>query len=90
MNLWSHRFSQNTIKRSKDICPHYTGQKSWQYFVYILGEMMTSKIHSENNWPFVHTKYNVVIFAPDFSKLLKTFHKYQKEKVVIYNLSTSN
>ena len=34
-NLWSHRFSQNMNK-------NYTGQKSWQFFVRILGETMTS------------------------------------------------
>ena len=26
----------------QDSCPHYTGQKSWQVFIRILGETMTS------------------------------------------------
>ena len=38
-------------KNCQDFCPHYTGQKSWQFFVCILEETMTSWIHSENNWP---------------------------------------
>ena len=29
-------------KHCQDLCPHYTGQKSWQFFVRILGETMTS------------------------------------------------
>ena len=29
-------------KNCQDFCPHYTGQKSWQFFVHILGETMTS------------------------------------------------
>ena len=29
-------------KNCQDFCPHYTGQKSWQFFVRILGETMTS------------------------------------------------
>ena len=29
-------------KHCQDFCPHYTGQKSWQFFVRILGETMTS------------------------------------------------
>ena len=28
-------------------CPDYTGQKSWQFFVRIYGETMTSLTHSE-------------------------------------------
>ena len=43
-------------KNCQDFCPHYTGQKSWQFFVRILGETMTSYIHSENNWPLVHSQ----------------------------------
>ena len=38
-------------KNCQDICPHSTGQKSWQLFVRILGETMTSQIHSEIVWP---------------------------------------
>ena len=29
-------------KNCQDFCPHYTGQKFWQFFVRILGETMTS------------------------------------------------
>ena len=29
-------------KNCQDFCPQYTGQKSWQFFVRILGETMTS------------------------------------------------
>ena len=39
------------MKNCQDFCPHYTGQKSWQFFVCILGETITSKIHSEIFWP---------------------------------------
>ena len=28
-------------KNCQDFCTHYTGQKSWQFFVRILGETMT-------------------------------------------------
>ena len=40
-------------KNCQDFCPPYTGQKSWQFFICILGETMTSKIHSEIDWPLV-------------------------------------
>ena len=57
MNLWSHRFSKNINKKLSGFLPHYffttVGQKSWQFFVHILGEMMTSKIHSEIYWPLI-------------------------------------
>ena len=35
----------------KIVCPHYTRQKSWQFFVHILVERNTSWIHSEIYWP---------------------------------------
>ena len=38
-------------QKCQDFSPHYTGQKSWQFFVCILGEKTTSLIHSEINWP---------------------------------------
>ena len=40
-------------KNCQDFYPHYTGQKSWQFFVCILGETMTSYIHSEIYWPLL-------------------------------------
>ena len=43
-------------KNCQDFCPHYKGKKSWQFFDRILGETMTSWIHSENNWPLVCTR----------------------------------
>ena len=45
--------SKILTKNCQNFCPHYTGQKSWQFFVGILGEMMTSWIHSEINWPLM-------------------------------------
>ena len=35
-------FSKLRTKNCQDFCPHYTGQKSWQFFVRILGDTMTS------------------------------------------------
>ena len=29
-------------KNCQDFCPHYTGQKSWHFFIRVLGETMTS------------------------------------------------
>ena len=47
-----HRFSQNTNEKLSRFLPSlYTGQKSWQFFVCILGETMTSWILSEIVWP---------------------------------------
>ena len=50
-------------KYCKDFCPvlcHTTGQKSLQFLDHILGEIMTSEIHSEIDWPldkYVHTMW---------------------------------
>ena len=44
-------FPKIRTKNCQDFCPHYTGQISWQFFVRILGETMTSWSHSEKNWP---------------------------------------
>ena len=44
------------MKNCQDFCPHYTGQKSWRSFIHILGETMTSKIHSEIDWPLKISK----------------------------------
>ena len=44
-------------KNCQDFCPHYTGQKSGQFFVLILGETMISSIHSEINWTLLHTEW---------------------------------
>ena len=53
----AHRTCESAIIRTcapqPNICLHTTGQKSWQFFVHILGEMMTSLIHSEIYWPLV-------------------------------------
>ena len=38
-------------KKCQDFCPYYTELKSWQSFVRILEERMTSWIHSEIFWP---------------------------------------
>ena len=38
-------------KEQKIVNTQYTGQKSLQFFVRILGETMTLSIHSEINWP---------------------------------------
>ena len=38
-------------KNRQYFCPHYIGQKSWQFFVRTLGETMTSETHSEIVWP---------------------------------------
>jgi hypothetical protein len=49
-------FNQIT-KYCKDFYPvlcHTTGQKSLQFLVHILGETMTSSIHSEIYWPLVN------------------------------------
>ena len=58
MNLWSHRFSQNMNQILQEFLPctmaHTTGQKSLQFLVHILGEMMTSSIHSEIYWPLAN------------------------------------
>ena len=35
-------FPKIQTKNCQDFCPHYTGQKFWQFFVRILGETMTS------------------------------------------------
>ena len=51
---WSHEVivsSKIRTKNCQSFCPHYKGQKSWQVFVHILGQTITSLIHSENNWP---------------------------------------
>ena len=57
MNLWSDRFSQNMNQIlywiSAMYCPTLQGQKSLQFLVHILGETMTSQIHSEIYWPLV-------------------------------------
>ena len=45
-------------KNCQDICPHSTGQKAWQLFVRILGETMTSQIHSEIVWPLEFDQRN--------------------------------
>ena len=59
INLWNHHFSQNMNKKLSGFLPcsvlHYTGQKSWQFFVHILGEKLTSQIHSEIYWPLQST-----------------------------------
>ena len=47
-NLWSHRFSQNTNKNCQDFCPHYKGEKFWQFSFRILEEMLTSWIESSD------------------------------------------
>ena len=38
-------------KNFPDFCPTLSGQKSGKILVGILGQMMTSQIHSESNWP---------------------------------------
>ena len=58
MILWSHRFSQNTNKKLSDFCPHYTGQNSWQFFVHILRETITSEIV----WPLMTNRLQSSIF----------------------------
>ena len=35
------------------------GQKAWQFFVHILGETMTSEIHSEIYWPLASCRSKV-------------------------------
>ena len=40
----------------QDFCPVLWGQISWQFFVRILGETMSSYIHSEINWPLTYEK----------------------------------
>ena len=42
--------NKNTNEKLLGFLP-CVGQKSWQFFVHILGETMTSYIHSEINWP---------------------------------------
>ena len=51
MNLWSQNFSQKTNKKLQGFLPSLTGQKSLQFFVRFLGEVLSSQIHSEINWP---------------------------------------
>ena len=48
-------FPQIPTKNFSDFCPtnKSPGQKSEKLLVGILGETMTSYIHSENNWPLV-------------------------------------
>ena len=58
MILWSHRFSQNTNKKLSDFRHHYTGQNSWQFFVHILRETITSEIV----WPLMTNRLQSSIF----------------------------
>ena len=53
MLLWGHRFSQNPNQTLQRFLPSnkLPGQKSLEFLVGILGETMTSWIHSEFNWP---------------------------------------
>ena len=56
-----------------------TGQKFWQFFAHILGEMMTSEIHSEIYWPLVPTyllyPWNLVdFFQPYYSKRFRSLN----------------
>ena len=51
MNFQSHHFSQNMNKKLSRFLPCSVRGKSWQFFVHILGETMSSEIHSENYWP---------------------------------------
>ena len=57
-------------KNCQDFCPVLWGQKSWQFFVHILGETMTSYIHSEIYWPLVCT-VSVAIYGRSLALLLK-------------------
>ena len=60
MNLWSHRFSKNTNKKLSGSLPCVVRAKILTIFIGILGETMTSWIHSEIYWPldifFLHDR----------------------------------
>ena len=53
MNSWSHCVSQNMNKK---------GQKSWQFFVRIFGETMTSWILSEIVWPLIRFNFDKCLY----------------------------
>ena len=87
MNLWSHRFSQNmNCEKLSGFLPysvlHYTGQKSWQSFVHILGETMTSFFHSEIYWPSADFILQIKI---NFQKSAEKMKNLRMQYCIIYN-----
>ena len=61
MNLWSHCFSQNTNKKLSGFPPCLVRAEILTIFFCILVEMMTSKIHSQIDWPFITLQTSVVM-----------------------------
>ena len=51
MNLWSQNFSQKTNEKLQEFLPYLSGQKSLQFFVRFLGEVLARQFCFEINWP---------------------------------------
>ena len=72
------QYEPNIVMISALYCAgyHTTGQKSLQFLVHILGETMTSEIHSEIHWPltdssnFCHNGRLAYILVQKFSTLV--------------------
>ena len=81
-------------QKCQEFCPVVWGKKSWQFFVHILGETMTSKIPSEIYWPLKVREsqklimYLVLISFKKRKYLLNLTTKNEKSASVAYSLAT--